>query len=71
MFKMSIATGCFVTDGCLPLKDAAITVRSEDSNGDKTISFAADNVGVMILIRLNPEVESQLKELLGVGRRKK
>lgn len=71
MFKMSSATGCFVTDGCLPFKDAAVTVRSEDSKETKTISFAVDNAGVMITIRLNPEVENQLKELLGVGRKKK
>lgn len=71
MFKMNIASGCFVTDGCLPFKDAAITVRSEDSNDVKTISLAADDAGVMILVRLNPEVENQLKELLGVGRKKK
>lgn len=71
MFKMSCAAGCFVADGCLPFKDAAITVRSEDSNGDKTISFSVDNSGVMIMVRLNPEVENQFKELLGVGRKKK
>ena len=71
MFKMSNSIGCFVTDGCLPFKDAPITVRSEDSNDVKTISLAADDAGVMIMVRLNPEVENHLKELLGVGRKKK
>jgi len=71
MLKMNSSTGCFVTDGCLPFKDATVTVRSEDSNEYKTISFSVDNAGIMIMIRLNPEVENQLKELLGVGRKKK
>lgn len=71
MIKMSSATGNYVTDGCLPFREAEITVRLEDSKETKTISFAVDYAGVMITIRLNPEVENQLKELMGVGRKKK
>lgn len=71
MFRMSNATGCFVMDGCLPFRDAVITVRSEDSNGHKTISFAVDDKGIMILINLNPEVADQLKDVLGIPGRKK
>lgn len=49
-----------------PLIKKEIVVRTENALGYKTLSLCDEEEGVMLVIRLNEEVEKMLKELFEV-----